>query len=355
MDLHGGNIYKIKDGDKMLDYSANINPLKVPRSLKESITNNIDKLINYPDPNYTDLKEAIAKFTKVDIDNILVGNGAVELIFIFIKSIKPKKTLILGPTFAEYERALKLVGSEIDYLPYGIGDESYFTPVDKVKEEIIKDYDLLIICNPNNPTGHLTDLEDIKEINKIAIENNCKLLIDEAFIDFLPTGEEVSAKNLQSKNICVVRAFTKFYAIPGLRLGFGFTWDIELKKVMDAIKEPWSINTFASLGGPVMLADREYQQRTYRWLEEEKEYIYRELGKVEGIKLYKPQVNFILVKLLTGIKSHELREKLLEKGIIIRDCQNFRLLDHYHIRLAIKDRESNARMVEELTKIINSN
>ncbi len=356
MDFHGGNIYKIKDGENMLDYSANINPLGIPQSLNKLIRNSIDKLINYPDPNYSELKEAISKFCHIDKNNILVGNGAVELIFLIIKSIKPKKTLILAPTFGEYQRALSLVGSTIDYLPYGNNINNYFTPVETIEKTIKNNnYDLLIICNPNNPSGHLTSLDEIITINNIAKEKNCKILIDEAFIDFLPDGEKISAKNLGDKNIFITRAFTKFYAIPGLRLGYSFLWDQDIIEDISSTREPWSINTFASLAGKVLLNDKKYQNDTYKWLNEEKIYFYRKLKEVEGVEVYKGQVNFILVKILNkNWTSSRLREELIKKGIIIRDCQNFEFLDNSYFRLAIKNRRSNEVVVEGLKDILNN-
>ncbi len=353
MDLHGGNIYKIKGGEKMLDYSANINPLGVPTSLKNLISNNIDKLVNYPDPKYTDLKKSIAKYTNVDADNILVGNGAVELIFLIIKSIKAKKALIVAPTFVEYKRALELINSNIDYISYEKNNSIFVTPVEKIKKEINdKDYDLIIICNPNNPTGHLSALEEISKINKVAKKNKCKLLIDEAFIDFLPSGEEISSKNLKDENIFITRAFTKFYAIPGLRLGYAFIFDKEIIEKIEKEREPWTINTFASIGGKVLLEDTKYQQDTFKWLREEKSYFYKELSKIEGVEVFKGQVNFILLKIKDKrFTSSLLRERLIQKEIIIRDCQNFEFLDDSYIRLAIKNRKSNEVVVEALKNI----
>ena len=385
MDFHGGNIYKIfreKNIKEILDYSSNINPYGIPESLKKRITENLEILERYPDPDYIELRQKLAHLNKVDVSNIILGNGATEIIFLFMKVINPKKILIAAPTFGEYERAAKatervedssILGNsnkkkddekssgkqkiEIEYFELKESDD-FKLNIHNLKNELEKKYDLLIICNPNNPTGKFLKLSETEQILKECNKYNTKLFIDEAFIDFLKDGMKESIINTKEnkQNLFVARAFTKFFAIPGLRLGYGIYFDKKLEKGISEKKEPWSVNNIAEMAGLTVLDDTEYIEKTLKWITEEKTYVYEKLNEISGIKPYKTEVNFITVKIednfiLKGLNVKILREKMLEQGILIRDASNFNFLDERFFRLAIKDRENNDRVIETLKKI----
>lgn len=352
-DLHGGNIYKFQREGKenILDYSSNINPLGVPKKFIDIAKENFDKLINYPDPCYIELRKKIAEFNSINIDNIIVGNGATEILFLYTRALKPKKVLVLAPCFAEYERALKSVSARIEYFELKESD-NFYPDIEKLKEEIkSNDYDLLLFCNPNNPTGQFIKLEDIKKIIKICEKKNTKIFIDEVFIEFIENWKEKTLSLLKNKNIFIMRAFTKFFAIPGLRLGYGIAFDENILNKMWEEKEPWTVNTFANLAGLIMLDDKNYIEDTEKWIFEEKQFVYRELSKFKYTKVYKTESNFILIKLF-NISSSALREKMIEKNILIRDASNFKFLNESFVRLAIKDRESNLKMLENLKEVL---
>ena len=365
MDFHGGNIYKIfreKNIKEILDYSSNINPYGVPESLKQKIIENIGILEKYPDPDYVELREKLAELNKVDISNITVGNGATESIFLFMKVLKPENVLIVSPTFGEYERAVRAWDSsenreiEIEYFELEEKDE-FRLNIGKLKKELEKKYDLAIICNPNNPTGKFLKMAETEEILKECNKYDTKLFIDEAFIEFLEDGLKESIVNSMKnkKNLFVTRAFTKFFAIPGLRLGYGIYFDKNLEKKIAEKKEPWSVNNIAEIAGITVLDDTEYIEKTLNWITEEKKYMYEKLDEISGIKSYKTEVNFICVKIKDeliskGLNVKKLREKMMEEGILIRDASNFKFLDERFFRLAIKDRRSNDRVIEALKK-----
>ena len=367
MDFHGGNIYKIfreKNIKEILDYSSNINPYGVPESLKQKIIENIGILERYPDPDYVELREKLAELNKVDISNITVGNGATESIFLFMKVLKPENVLIVSPTFGEYERAVRAWDSsenreiEIEYFELEEKDE-FRLNIGKLKKELEKKYDLAIICNPNNPTGKFLKMAETEEILKECNKYDTKLFIDEAFIEFLEDGLKESIVNSgeNKKNLFVTRAFTKFFAIPGLRLGYGIYFDKSLGKKIAEKKEPWSVNNIAEMAGITVLDDTEYIEETLSWITEEKKYMYEKLDEISGIKPYKTEVNFICVKIKDelfskGMNVKKLREKMIEEGILIRDASNFKFLDERFFRLAIKDRRSNDRVIEVLKKIL---
>lgn len=385
MDFHGGNIYKVfreKNLKEILDYSSNINPYGIPESLKSRIIENLEILERYPDPDYVELREKLAHLNKVDMSDIVLGNGATEIIFLFMKVINPKKILIVSPTFGEYERAVKAVGTSRNSIDLSCSDDNknienkkieieYFElkesddfklNIGNLKNELEKKYDLLIICNPNNPTGKFLKLAQTEEILKECNKYDTKLFIDEAFIEFLADGMKESIINTEEnkKNLFVIRAFTKFFAIPGLRLGYGMYFDKELEKKISEKKEPWSVNNIAEMAGLTVLDDTEYIEKTLKWIVEEKIYMYEKLNEISGIKVYETEVNFITGKIdeklfSEGLNVKVLREKMLEQGILIRNASNFKFLDERFFRLAIKDRESNKRVIEVLKGIFQTN
>ena len=382
MDFHGGNIYKVfreKNIKEILDYSSNINPYGIPESLKKRITENLEVLERYPDPDYVELREKLANLNKVNLSDIILGNGATEIIFLFMKVINPKKILIVSPTFGEYERAVKateIPGDtvslscsngdnknvenkkiEIEYFELKESDD-FKLNIGNLKNQLEKKYDLLIICNPNNPTGKFLKLAQTEEILKECNKYDTKLFIDEAFIEFLADGMKESIINTEEnkKNLFVTRAFTKFFAIPGLRLGYGMYFDKELEQKISEKKEPWSVNNIAELAGLTVLDDTEYIEKTLKWITKEKIYMYEKLNEISGIKVYETEVNFITGKIdeklfSEGLNVKILREKMLEQGILIRDASNFKFLDERFFRLAIKDRESNDRVIKVLKGI----
>ena len=396
MDFHGGNIYKIfreKNIREILDYSSNINPYGIPESLKKKINENMEILERYPDPDYVELRSKLASLNKVDISDVILGNGATEVIFLFMKVIKPKKILIVSPTFGEYERAVKATVNydnfncseksdnrnydnknynnnknsdnrnsgdkkvEIEYFELKESDD-FKLNINNLKKELGAKYDLLIMCNPNNPTGKFLKLAETEEILKECNKYNTKLFIDEAFIEFLSDNLKESIINTKEnkQNLFVTRAFTKFFAIPGLRLGYGIYFDKSFEKKIAEKKEPWSVNNIAEMAGITVLDDAEYIEKTLKWITEEKKYMYEKLNKISGIKVYETEVNFIAGKIdeklfSEGLNVKILREKMLEQGILIRDASNFKFLDERFFRLAIKNRKNNNRVIETLKKI----
>ena len=365
-DFHGGNIYKIfreKNIDKILDYSSNINPYGLPENLKKEIFEKLFVLERYPDPDYIELREKIAEKNNLNIENIIVGNGATEIIFLFMKILSPKKVLIVSPTFGEYERAIKastLANDSLEINYFELKEtENFVLNVKNLETELENNYDLLILCNPNNPTGQFLKLKKLEEILKICEQKNTKLFIDEAFVEFVEDWENESIINSKEKkeNLFVIRAFTKFFAIPGLRLGYGICFNNNLLKKMLEKKEPWSVNNIADLAGKTVLDDENYIQKTKEWIKDQKKYMYENLNKIEGLRAYKTEVNFILLKiedslLEKGLDVKNLRKKMLEKGILIRDASNFIYLNKHYFRLAIKDKLNNEKVIETLTSIL---
>ena len=374
-ELHGGNIYKIfreRNMVNILDYSSNINPYGIPETLKRSILENIHILECYPDPDYVMLREKIAAKYKLDMKNIILGNGATEVISLFMKKIRAERILVVSPTFAEYERGIKIAwkgygdceskieGQRLEIEYFKLSEEEEFTlNVEMLISELDKGYDLVIICNPNNPTGKFICLENMEKILEKCIKTDTKLFVDEAFIEFVKDGMKESIINSRQdkKKLFVIRSLTKFFAIPGLRLGYGICFDEELSSRIEETKEMWSVNSFAELAGLTVFEDREYIEKTEEWIEKEKKYMYESLLEIEGLNPYRTYVNFILVKIKgeiveKGLDVGELKEKMLDKGILIRDASNFKCLDRSYFRLAIRARGDNDKVIGALSDIL---
>ncbi|SCY94625.1 threonine-phosphate decarboxylase CobD [Alkaliphilus peptidifermentans] len=358
---HGGNIYEIEKRtgiakDSILDYSSNINPLGVPDGLKKIICDGIDDLTKYPDINYHELKDSIAQYYRLSVEDILVGNGAAQIIFDFINAVAPRNTLIVQPTFSEYERALNIGGKNI--IHYFLREEDSFQlNVDNLLKYLAADksIDMVIICNPNNPTGRLISKGEMMCIIDFCEENNIFLIIDEAFMDF---ADEMGIHTLMNeckkyKNLMVVRAFTKFYGIPGLRLGFGVTSNLDIKNRIELLSLPWNINTFASYFGRILLSEDKYVANSFKWLKNERVNFFNKLNEIKVLKVFSSETNFVLLKLLeNNYTAKTLQANLLKRGILIRDCSSFKGLNEKYIRLAVKDGASNERLIKELKSII---
>ena len=362
MDFHGGNIYKVfreKKIKNILDYSSNINPFGISKKLKKVIFENLEILEKYPDPDYFELREKIAKKNGVNLENIILGNGATEIIFLIVKVLDPKKVLIVAPTFGEYERAVKNLQDKVEIQYFELKEKENFIFNQKKFDNIIeKNFDLVVICNPNNPTGKFLKKEEMEKILRKCNEKSTKLLVDEAFIEFVENWREetIAHTKVDKKNLFVIRAFTKFFAIPGLRLGYGICFDKEIICKMNEKKEPWSVNNLAEIAGICVLDDLEYIKKTENWIKKGKKYMFEKLSKIKEIEVFETEVNFILGKIKDrhfekGMDSEKLQEKMLKNGILIRNAENFIFLNKRFFRLAIKDRENNDIVLKKLASI----
>ena len=218
----------------------------------------------------------------------------------------------------------------------------------------IKGNDILFIGNPNNPTGTLFTVEDMELLIEHAENNGCFVVVDESFMDFIKTSEAFSVLPLVEKyhNLFVLHSLTKFYALPGLRLGFAAT-DHEVLDPLYQAKDPWNVNALAQIAGMVALEDKVYQRRSRTYTRTEINYLYEELETFDKLKVYEPTVNFILVNIeKTNMTANELKTKLLEYGIAIRNCENYPGLNEYFVRFAVRTREENDELIDALTEIL---
>lgn len=351
---HGGNVYKVArenqiELDKIVDFSANINPLGLSTLGNQRLKESWNGLLHYPDPEYVELKSALSKFHNCRKEHIFLGNGAIEAIFFLMASIRPESALLLAPTFVEYERALKIAKSNVGFYyleesnDYKLDLESYM--------EVAKAYKCLVICNPNNPTGQLIKKADMKKIIEFSIDYGKILILDEAFMDFTDDDESHSCIDLipTHPDLFVLRSITKFFAVPGLRLGYVLTSNQAFSKVYNCEKAPWAINHFAQEYTIGALEDEAYIKASKAYIQKERKYLLDQLQALKGIKAYPTMGNYIFLK-YTGTK--DLKKTLEQKGILIRSCSNYRGLDEGDFRVAVKAHDDNELLLKTFKEIL---
>ncbi len=355
---HGGDIYSIAreygfSPEEVIDFSGNISPLGTPDSLKRAIIDNIDILSQYPDPEYVDLREAISGYTGVAAKNIIVGNGGTELISLFFKVLNPKAGLVLMPTYSEYEREIKINGGRYEY--YRLKEEDDFAPdVDDIMN-CIHGHDILVMCNPNNPTGAAVVAGEMERILDKAAKEGCFVFVDETYAEFADDAKHISCAGLVDRydNLFVIRGISKFFATPGLRIGYGLTSNTSVIGDILAIKDPWTISSIAEAAGQAVFKDIEYQNSTKKWMREEKEFILNKIKEIKNIKVYGSDSNFFLCKILSSHTSSALREFMLSYAIDIRDAANFHYLNDKFFRFCVLKREDNERLIRLLGEFFN--
>lgn len=334
---HGGQVYNAAGnlGD-WLDFSANINPLGLSKKILQTLTENLRGIVNYPDPNATELKCAIARRYNVLEKNLVLLNGAAEFFYLYLNVMRPARVVIPVPSFSEYERAARAAGCQVKHF-FTSAEENFSLDVGKLE---VTAKDCVIIGRPNNPTGNLIAVEKILQLAEVT-----NVIVDESFIDFLDVE---SVRKFVSKKVSVVQSLTKIFAIPGLRLGFAVVEE-NLAAKLNLSKDVWNVNLLAQKAGVAALSDEDFLQRTRAWLEEEKKFFVERLSNLRDVKIFPPTVNFVLFQ-------HEQAKKILvdlqREKILLRDCTNFAGLGKSYLRSAIRSREENIRLFNVLEKII---
>ena len=352
---HGGDIYALArqlacPPDQIIDFSASINPLGIsPRALK-ALEQAFNRLDHYPDPQSTVLKEQLSVYHHLTPQCLLVGNGSIELIYLLSRALKPKKVLIVSPTFSEYERACRLSGAKVDHLWLRARD-GFRVKVDAVVKKTHKGMDMLFLCNPNNPTGQLLTREEIRWLLKRLADSSTLVVLDEAFIDYQPEQSLLASAlggpdsaGMNHPNLVVLRSFTKFFALSGLRVGYLVARPGLIER-LQAAKEPWSVNTLAQIAAGESLQDTIYVKESLRFMEMERARFISALSSIPGFLILPSHANFVLIRIVNqAISVQSLYESLVLEGLLVRDCESFRGLGPGYLRVAIKRQEDNGRL-----------
>lgn len=349
--VHGGRVWELEK--KVMDFSSNINPLGFSQKALEAINSSAEQVPIYPDSDSTVLREAIAAdFRGINADNVVVGNGSTELIYLFAETFLEDcdVALLPVPSFGEYENAVRRAGGKPRHLKL---PEDFCVGSDFFSGDL-KDAKMLFVCNPNNPTGILTPHDVLVEVIEGALAEGVLVFLDEDFLGFVDEEKQVSLIDKISgyPNLFVLRSFTKVWGLTGLRVGYGVASE-EMIELLSNVKIPWNVNCVAQAAALAALADKEHLKKTCELIRTERAYLTCELEKINGFKLYPADANFIFLDVReSGLSSVQLEKLMLDEGILIRDCSSFRGLDGYYVRVAVKTREENEALLEAFSKVI---
>jgi cobyric acid synthase CobQ/L-threonine-O-3-phosphate decarboxylase len=348
---HGGNIHAVlqQSGQKygqIIDFSANINPLGPPEWLRAMVSRELDKILHYPDPDYSQLVQEIAAFYKVSSDNIVPANGSTDLLYLLPRLLKCSRALIPVPSYIDYVRAVELAGMRVQTFP--LLEEHGFKLIPQDLAAEIQENDLVIFASPNNPTGTMLDSETILAL--AADFPQATFLIDEAFLDFVEGGRSVGGI---ADNVLTLNSMTKFFGVPGLRLGFGL-FPAKIAKLVRNNMPPWTLNSLAQNFGVECLKDTEYHSSSRRNASDLQKKLVEDLKVFSGLKVYPSHANYLLVRLLNGQTSPTLAANLLNHGILIRCCDNYEGLDPSYFRIAVRTQEENDVLLTALHQVLES-
>lgn len=347
---HGGNVYKAAQEQRVsvrqiIDFSASINPLGPPAAVFRAIRSALKQIVHYPDPDCRQLREKLAQRCSIDPDMILVGNGSTELIHLLPRTLGIKSALIIGPTFEEYARALMEAGSVVQYV-HAKREQRFRPPLQDVQELLSarrSKFDAVFLCNPNNPTGQVMNRRAMCELAEAVERQQGWLIVDEAFIDYCQEQSVVSMLKAYS-HMVVLRSLTKFYAMPGLRIGYL----LGASKVVDQLKErqpPWSVNSLAQEVSCAVLQDEAYATKSRVFMEKERSCVVRGLRSLSGLQVYSSVANFVLIELPAWTCAGEVADRLASQRLLVRDCSTLPGLTTRVIRVAIRTAKENRRLL----------
>jgi len=352
---HGGNLARAAleyghSEKELLDFSANINPLGPPPGVYSAVMEEFWRVRHYPDPDCGVLTQLLADYLGVTRENLIVGNGGAELIYLLPRVLRLERVLVVAPTFSEYAEAVKANGGEVTYVTVPPGEEIF--PAEKIAGQL-PGCDAVFICNPNNPTGRLLGPEELAPLLEAAAAGGAMLIVDEAFMDFAPRRENLSLMGpaCRRRELLVLYSMTKFFGLPGLRLGAAVAGAPVIER-LKRVKAPWSVNALAAVAGAAALQDRGHMAETLRTVDQERDFLFSALASIPGLNPFPSAANFLLLDISgSGMSSFELVEKMAGLGILVRNCANFYGLDDNFVRVAVRTRAENKILAESLGRV----
>jgi threonine-phosphate decarboxylase len=349
--VHGGDIYGLAQElripeRKVLDFSSSVNPLGVSKKIKAEMRKHLKYLHNYPDPGARRLRKRLAQYHGIDPEMILCGNGSTELIYLVARALKPQSVLVPAPTFSEYERACQ-ISSKCQVASFMLRAENNFDIEPDEFAIAMQGKTLSFLCNPNNPTGRLMGREGVMEIADAARDLGCYLVVDEAFVDFCPDTSVIEDVT-NNPYLIVLRTMGNFYSLAGLRSGYGvFPRDVVGK--LEEFREPWTMNSLSQRAAVAALRDRVFREETFVLMQEEKRFLEKSFRNL-GLEFFPSNANFYLLKM---DNADAVIRTLKTKGILLRDCSDFRGLDSTYLRIGVRSHKDNTMLVRELTAFAN--
>lgn len=343
--MHGGDIYKTEyEGRKMLDLSSNCNAKGMPLSVIEAAKRGVEESGCYPDPHCRLLKKELSQHHGLPQDWFFCGNGAAEVIYRLAAAFRPGKVLVTAPTFGEYEAACRQMGAQV--VTYGLKEEYDFVPQEDLFSAM-KGMDMVFLCHPNNPNGAPLPWHILEQGAKLCAQQGTILVVDECFLPFVKGAKSALSLLSHCSNLVVLRAFTKIYAMAGLRLGYGVTQPHIIEKLEQA-GPPWSVSTVAQQAGVAALQEKSYVEQTVEETEKERQWLAQQLEKL-GAKAYPSQANYLLFYLE---RPENLCAALEKQNILLRDCSDYEGLGKGYYRVAVKRRADSQQFIFALGKIL---
>ncbi len=349
---HGGNIreaarqYDLEE-KKIIDFSSNVNPLGPSSAAIGAAKKAISFLDRYPDPEMRELRRAIARYFGIKAEHVMCGNGANSLIHLIPRVFRPKRVLVPFPAFTEYAAAVEDAGGEV--VPFPLQERQGFH-VDPLEMSFaLKGADMAFLCNPNNPTGQLIPKAEMLEIARYALQHNVRLVVDETFIDFT-NSDSIVKEAVESPHLICLRSFTKFFGMPGLRIGYAVSGEANSAALRNG-QEPWTVSIPAEQAAIAALGDWPYINKTRRLIEKEREHLLSALRILPGVETFPCSANFLFLK-ITSMDVPTLIKRLGERGMLVRDCSSFPGLDGRYIRIAVRTRRENKRLIKACRKLL---
>jgi threonine-phosphate decarboxylase len=332
----------------LIDFSASINPLGTPKNVVLEIKKSLRNLIHYPDMNATKLREELGKIYNIDPQSIICGNGCSELIHLIPRTMGFKRVLIVQPTFSDYERACRIARPECIAKYYVLDRKNDFDiePEVLIDSTIRDDVEAVFICNPNNPTGRLLPYDSLMEIAQALRKQKIYFIVDESFIDF-SSGKSFADTVETNPYIIVLKSLTKFYALSGLRLGYGI-FPIHIAKMLRECKEPWTVSTLAQAASIAALKESDFKDRATKLINGQKNVLEKGFKNL-GIEYIPSHTNYYL---LFTPDAPKIAEQLESKGILVKGCSNFKGLDHRYLRVSVKSPRDNKIFLKYMNEFL---
>ena len=357
--IHGGNSRLMAkasgtDPEKIIDFSASINPLSPPSYLSQLFLETPGLLQQYPDPHCSIITERISNTTGVPKDWIRVTNGSTEMIYLLPHLFNENQEVaIIDPCFSEYEKSFMAFGIQTHSVPLNASENFQANPISLFSTlDMIQKLRAIVLGNPASPTGKLYG-ELLAPLQEYCEERDIILIVDEAFIDF--TSTQNSAWNLIKKktNLILVRSLTKFYSIPGLRVGYGILHPEKIRQIAPR-QYPWSVNSLAQTVGAEVILDKPFQEKTRSWTQNERNFMFQALNTISAIQIFPSTANFLLFRILDDSKPMDLYRYLLSQSLLIRNCGNFKGLDETFFRISLKERQENQKLADSISYYFSS-
>ena len=344
--VHGGDAYSYTEayGGAPLDLSANINPFGIPETVKQAMRDAVEDCTRYPDPFCRAARRAIGAAEGVDPDWLYCGNGAADVLDRLAAVLQPGTALLTAPTFAEYERTL----ADAERRLHLLREDEGFAVTGRILSDITPEIDAVYLCNPNNPTGRTIESQLLHRVVEKCAQNDIWLVVDECFHDFLTDGARHSLKLLLGDypKLVILRAYTKMYAVPGVRFGWCMTANAGLIEGLYRAGQPWNVSVIAQACAAAAAGEAGYAVQTAACIAQERTYLTEELTR-RGLTVYPGEANFLLFR----SQDSSLHDKLAARGVLIRNCANYRGLSAGYYRTAVKTREDTARLLAALDSI----